>query len=189
MMDIYLDRQGDLTNRIVHHPQVREWVMVENVDLDFRELAKDQRIFPIVGDPPIGAIVFGRVVTGVYEAHAAVLPQGRGEWMADLSEAAIRYMFTATDCIEILTRVMQGHIAALALAKKLEFVEHWRCPAFRFKGKDVPFSVWGLSMMDWFPSNDEERVAVLQEMWHAGQQEKAQVWHARWAQLSRNVVE
>jgi hypothetical protein len=185
---IHRDPTGDTLNRIVNHPEVRPWLMSEDQELDFRLLANDPRIFLLVGDPPIGSIVFGQVVTGVYEAHAAVLPEGRGVWMTQLSEAAIRYMFTATDCIEILTRVLQGHVAAVALARYLGFVERWRCPAFRFRGRDVPYGVWGLTMMDWFPADDDGRKAALQEMYHAGQGEKAKSWYARWTHLSRNTM-
>lgn len=187
-MLIRRDIEGDTLNRIINHPEVRPWVMSEHQNLDFRILARDPRIFLLVGDPPIGSIVFGQVVTGVYEAHAAVLPQGRGEWMTELSEAAMRYMFMATDCIEILTRVLQGHVAAAALARRLGFVERWGCPEFPFRGRMVPYTVWGITMMDWFPDDEEGRKRAYSEMYHAGQAEKAKVWYARWAALSAKVV-
>jgi hypothetical protein len=187
-MQVHRDIEGELVNRIVHHPEVRPWVLSDKQDLDFRMIANDPRVFLLVGEPAIGTIVFSQVVPGVYEAHAAVMPEGRGEWMTQLSEASIRYMFLSTNCIEILTRVMEGHVAAAALARQLDFVPRWSCPAFRFRGKDVPYTVWGLTMMDWFPSSNGGRKTVLEEMIQAGQVEKAKSWHARWALLSSNVV-
>lgn len=187
-MKIGRDTTGDLVNRIVAHPEVRPWVLADDQELDFRLLAKDPRVLMLVGEPPVGSIIFVRIVAGVYEAHAASLPQGRGHWMYEMSLDAIRYMFTSTDCIEILTRVMHNYPAAHALARQLEFTERWQCPAFRFRGKDVSYSVWGLTMMEWFPADADQRELILREMYHAGQEQKAKAWHARWAHLSRNVV-
>jgi hypothetical protein len=187
-MLIRRDTEGDTINAIVNHPEVRPWVLREDQNLDFRAIANDPRIFLLVGDPPLGSIIFSQIVTGVYEAHAAVLPQGRGEWTAELSQAAMHYMFTATDCVEILTRVLQGHVAAASLARHLGLIERWACEAFPFRGRMVPYTVWGITMMDWFPDDEEGRKRVFNEMYHAGQVEKAKVWYARWAALSQKLV-
>lgn len=186
-MMIHRDLDGDMVNRIISHPEVRPWVLREDQDMDFRAIARDPRIYLLVGEPPVGSIIFAQVTMGVYEAHAAVLPQGRGNWTTDLAQSSIYYMFTATDCIEILTRVLEGHVGAAVLARQLGFRERWRCPAFQFRGKMVPYSVWGTTMMDWWPSNDPDRVRVYNAMYHAGQPEKAKAWHTRWAALSQKV--
>lgn len=161
--------------------------MVTTLDhtFDFRALAPDPRWHFLIGDPPCGTFICGRLLDGIYEAHAAVVPEGRGPWTVQFGEAAIRYMFTATDAIEILTRVPQGHLGSLTLVRRLGFVLRWTRPSCWFRGRDVPYSVWGLTLFDWWPSEDTAREATLEEMRCADQHEKMVAWHNRYAILSR----
>jgi hypothetical protein len=188
-MLIRRDPMGDICNAIMNHPTVRPWMISANDDvLDVRQMAHDPRTVLMLGEPAYGCFACYQVLNGVYEVHAAVLPDGRGEWCLDFGHSAIRHMFVTTDCIEIITRIPQGHIGTLALARRTGFVERWSRPHCRFRGKDVPYSVYSVTMIDWFPADDEEREAVLHEMRNAGQSDKAANWHYRWAFLSREGV-
>jgi hypothetical protein len=185
-MLIRRDTQGDTCNAIMNHPAVRPWMISANDEvLDVRPMAQDPRAILMVGEPALGCFACYRVMDGVYEVHAAVLPDGRGEWCLEFGHSAVRHMFTATDAIEIITRIPQGHIGTLALARHTGFVERWSRPHCRFRGKDVPYAVYSVTMMDWFPAGDAERETVLHEMRRAGQQAKAANWYLRWAFLSR----
>lgn len=186
-MLIRRDTTGEVCNAIINDDQVRPWVVSANDDvIDVRQLAQDPRGVLMLGEPPLGCFCCFRVLDGVYEVHAAVLPEGRGKWCLEFGLSAVRHMFVTTDAIEIITMIPQGHIGTLALARATGFQQRWTRPHCRFRGKDVPYTVWSVSMLDWFPADDDaEREAVLAEMRQAGQELKAHNWHYRWAFLSR----
>ena len=184
-MMVRRDTEGDLTNAIVNHPQVLPTFTDSPVPIDMRPIAKDPHTIILVGAPPLGCFLFMQIVLGVYEAHGAVMPEGRGEWSRELAESCVRTIFTATDCIEIMTRIPQGHTGTLALVRHLGFEERWRRPEILFRGKKVPFSVWSLTMQQWFPSDEAEQRIVLRDMEEGGPPGKAANWRARWERLSR----
>lgn len=184
-MRIQIDDDGDVTNGIVNHPEVLPTFTSARHPLDMRPLAKDPSSLILVGTPPKGAFIFMKILDGVYEAHGAVMPEMRGEWARELADGSVRHMFTATDCIEIMTRIPQGHLPTMALVKHLKFVERWQRPEISFRGKLVPFSVWSLTMQDWWPSGEAMQKVVLEEMRKYGPPNKAANWYARWAHLSR----
>jgi hypothetical protein len=185
-MIIHRDTTGAAVNRIWNHPEVRPWIVNgPDHELDLRPAALDPRYWLLVGEPELGSFFCVRFDAGLYEAHAAVLPEGRGEWSLEFGRSAIRAMFTGTDCIEILTRVPQGHPACLALVRNLGFSPRWTRPSCNFRGRNVPCTVWSLTMQEWFPAEDEARKAALAEMCAAGWERKAQCWQKRWALLSR----
>lgn len=184
-MMIRRDIDGDLTNSIVNHPEVLPTFTDRVGTIDMRPLAKDPGTIILVGTPPIGAFIFMQIIMGVYEAHGAVMPDGRGAWARELAEDAVRTIFSFTDCIEIMTRIPQGHMATMSLVKHLKFVRRWDRPEIKFRGQLVPFSVWSLTMQDWFPSDPEKQTEVIEAMRKGGPAGKGDNWHARWARLSR----
>jgi hypothetical protein len=187
-MNLHRDTTGEEANRIVNHPDVRpSFTSVPDKELDFRPLANDPNTLILVGDPPLGTFVFYRIMPGVFEAHGASLPEGRGEWTDRFARHCLYFLFTGTDCIEILTRVPQGHLPTATLVRQLGFTWRWSRPATRFRGKNVPFAVWSLTMMDWFPHEDELRLEVLRDMKTNGPPRKAENWEQRWAFLSRDA--
>lgn len=155
--------------------------------VDLGSLVDDPRCYALVGDPPLGTHICLQVVEGVYEVHSAVLPEGRGEWTIEFTEAAIREMFTATDCIELITRLPQGVVAASALARRFGFSLRWIGDEMMYQGHVVPYSVWSLTLMEWIPAEEFGFQAVLAEMRSKGQKQKADVWHARRSFVSRKV--
>jgi hypothetical protein len=185
-MLIRRDTTGDICNAIINHAAVRPGMISANDDvLDVRPLAHDPRGVLLIGEPAFGCFLCYRVLDGVYEVHAGVLPGGRGPWCLEFGLSSVRHMFTSTDAIEILTRIPQGHIGTVALAKRTGFRERWSRPHCRFRGQDVPYTVWSVVMQDWMPTEDAEREAVLEEMRRSGQELKAHNWQYRWAFLSR----
>lgn len=193
-MRIGRDTDGRAVNRIVNHAAVRPWMVGtpagdNGEPLDLAPLARDPRHRLLIGEPEAyGAFMCVQLLDGVYEAHAAVMPEGRGQWTLEFAEAALHHLFTATDAVEILTRVPQGHLASLTLVRRLGFACRWSRPSCRFRGRDVPYTVWSLVMQDWFPADDASRETVLQDMLRAGCSRKAAVWHNRFAFLSREAL-
>lgn len=189
-MIVQRDTTGEIANRIVNHPAVRPSFTIDpEHELDFRPLAHDPNTIILVGEPPIGTFVFYRLLAGVYEAHGASLPEGRGEWTDRFARHCLYFLFTSTDAIEILTRVPQGHLATSTLVRQLGFTWRWARPATRFRGQNVPFAVWSLTMMDWFPHEDELRLEVLRDMKKNGPPNKSDSWEQRWAFLSRGTAD
>jgi hypothetical protein len=55
------------------------------------------------------------LLPGVYEGHTVTNRFGRGKWVVDFAAAASQWMFTRTDCYEVITRVPVKHHGARAL--------------------------------------------------------------------------
>jgi len=129
------------------------------------------------------------VIEGVYELHVGVLREGRGPWAVDFTAGMIEYMFCATPCVELITRIPEGAVATVALARKFHFIERWKCQRTRYRGQWVPYTVWSLTMFDWFPTEDDARNRVFARMQREGMEKKATSWYQRWALLSSQEVQ
>ena len=183
-MNVVRDTTGQWINHIFNDPTVKPFIIDDERYLDLGKIASDPKGYCIIGEPPFGAYVLWPIVDGVYEFHVGVLPQGRGQWAVDFSAATIDYMFCATDAIELITRIPQGSLPSLALARHFALHERWRCPAIRFRGRTVPYTVLSVTLFDWIPSDDEARNAFLSRMHQMGMEKKATAWYQRWALLS-----
>lgn len=188
-MRILRDISGETVNRIVNDPDVRPWIIgAADRTLDLSRMASDPRCWLLVGEPPLGAQIAWRILDGVAEFHSAVLPSGRGEWALEFFADAVRYMFCTTDAIELITRIPQGNLGALTLARRFLLQPRWICPSCWYRGQRVPYAVWSLTMMDWMPSDLAGYEAAIEDIERAGLQTKAANWLARRAFLSREVV-
>lgn len=171
-------------NAILNHPDVRPWVVSsDDAALDVTAAAANPRDHFLLGEH--GVFLCFWLMDGLYEAHAAVLMEGRGEWTRDFGANALIHMFTQTDAVELLTRVPQGHPACLALVKLLGFSMRWERPLCRFRGREVPYSVWSLTMQDWMSGVPRLHQLAISQMQRSGLESKARAWHNRWALLSR----
>lgn len=136
-------------NAILNHPRVRPDVAdISEGDLDLSDRVANTVNVCLVGQ--YGAFFCYKYYDGCYEVHTAVLPEGRGQWARDFAEAGARYMFTVTDCTEIMTRVPQGHVAAKALTEAMGFRHQFTTPAVcRFRGQMVPAHIYSLTLQEW----------------------------------------
>ena len=185
-MRVSLDPTGELCNLIVNHPDVFPLLSEDDNPIDLRPLAQNPRARLLVGVPPLGTYVAARILDGVWEFHAGVLPEGRGAWNVEFSEAAIRYMFVETDAIELITRVPVTHLACLTLVKKFGFMPRWRGrDTVRWKGRETGYQVWSLTAMDWLPFDDLQRRETYGDMMRAGNEAKARNWIIREQILAR----
>lgn len=150
-LDYELERQTDakFINRVVNHPDVMPWVQGTNLgELDCTALVQNKWNVLLAGK--FGAVLFIRHQPGYYEAHTQVLPEGRGKWTIRLVRAALHWMFTRTDAVEIVTRVPQGNLAALALTRMIHGVYEFTNPrGWVFKNELVPADIYALRIQDW----------------------------------------
>jgi len=133
-----------------------------------------------------GILFFARVFEGIWEVHAAILPEGRGEWAIEFCREAQIEMFCGTDCVEILTRIPMPHKASEALVVRSGFVPRWKRPSCVWREKSVPYRVWARTMQEWI--GDYQIEDVVDEMKAHGLLRKAAAWYNRYASLSREPL-
>ena len=183
-MKIFEDESGETVNSILNHPEVRlRVVWGKEQSLDVRPYAGHPWARLLVGDPPHGTYFAIQMLEGVWAFHCGVLPQGRGEWSSEFAEAAIRYMFIHTNAIELMCGIPQGNLASLTMVRKYGFKPRWMRAA-TVLGKTVPYTVWSLTMQDWWPFYRNDHKACLHQMRQAGNELKAKNWELRYAFLS-----
>lgn len=152
-----IERHSDATlfNRVLNDPSVRPWVAdaVEGV-LDVSAQVANPHNVLLVGKH--GGCLFFKLMDGIYEVHSAVLPAGRGEWVAEFTRAAGAWLYCHTDCVEILTRVPHGHVGAKAASVKAGMKYQWtRNDMCRFRGVDVPVDIYSTTIFEWPLGNAE----------------------------------
>lgn len=116
---------ADSLNVVVNHPDVYEWgrgAMTGRLDLT--PVVQNENNYLLMGE--YGGVLFLKHQPGVYEAHTQVLPDGRGKWALDMVNEALEWMFTRTDCVDIMTRVPKGNLAARALARAIHGTIEYR---------------------------------------------------------------
>lgn len=140
---------ADTLNLVVNDPSVYEWVRGAHKGyLDVTPIVENLNNYVLMGE--YGGVVFTQHQPGLYEAHTQVLPAGRGEWTIKMVEAALEYMFTKTDAVEIVTRVPKGNRAAHALVKAIHGVFEFRMDkGWVIKDEPVFADLYALRIQDW----------------------------------------
>lgn len=146
-----IERQfdGHDINRVVNAPSVYPWVKGYAVGrLDMSAAVASKANVLLMGDH--GGVIFVQHQQGYYEAHTQVLPAGRGRWTLRMVRAALHWMFTRTDAIEIVTRVPKGNDAALGLVRAIHGVYEFTNPrGWVYENDPVPAAVYALRLHDW----------------------------------------
>jgi len=142
-------------NEIVNHPSVYPWVCGNITGpLDLTEVVANERNVALFCD--LGGVLFFQHQPGLYEAHTQVLPEARGVGTLDIVRQALRWMFTKTDAVEIVTRVPHGNGAAQALVKAIKGVyEFTNQKGWVKDGEPIPADVYGLRLQDWLRDDPE----------------------------------
>jgi hypothetical protein len=191
-------------NQIVNHPDVFPHVAGQiDGPLDLSPLTDDRRNVALVGEH--GALLFHMRQPGLYEVHTCVVPEGRGRWALAAAREALRWMFVRTDCLEVITRVPLGNVAATALTRAC-----WLSPIVTipqgWNGADC--TVHGLTIQDWLkhdqtlrergqwflngwracPIRDAEAMGAAYEMLLHGQAHKSAIFLSRWAAIAGKTV-
>jgi hypothetical protein len=202
-------------NHVLNHPAVFPDVATSDAPIDVSPCIDNPNNLILAGER--GIFHLTKLFEGCWETHTAVLPEGRGRWAREFAEAGARYMFAATDCVELLTRVPEGHVAASTLTLMMGFRHQFKTPPeCRFRGKLVPCDIYSLTLQDWAlrAPEVEERGAAFHEwlntkvsgqphepdpahnrvvgialdMINEGQPVKATFWYNRWAFTARHKL-
>ena len=146
-------------NRIANDPCVRPWLGGSG-ELNLSGVAGNPENFVFLTKAQDGAYVLNRLDLGLYEAHSLALPSARGRPMLELMRDGFRYMFTATEAVEIVTKVPDGNRMAHRWAEVAGFRETERREAcFDLNGEIVGVSFRSLTYQEWVcrdPRNKRE---------------------------------
>lgn len=117
--------EADYLSAVANHPEVRPWLGFQGAgELDFSAFVADPANYAILGEH--GGWLLHAKGPGVYEIHSLFLPEGRGKPFFCGARDMLRWMFTATDCVEILTQCPDDNPAARMAALKNGFKEMFR---------------------------------------------------------------
>lgn len=146
----------------------------------FHELANDPSIRPFIGvgdepypierfralidnpatiaiEAPHGGWMLVPILLGVYELHTMFLRKGRGRSYFTAAAEALRYVFAATDALEVVTKCPDNNNGARWAASKVGFRERFRREDAWQEGVGISYRV--LSIDDWCNSDPATRRA------------------------------
>lgn len=109
---------------VANHPEVRPYVGPGVEPLDLTGLISNPANVALEAEG--GGWVLINLMPGVYELHTLFKVEGRGAGYFAAASEALRWMFTHTDCLEILTRCPDDNPAARMAAVKVGFRERFR---------------------------------------------------------------
>lgn len=136
-----------LVNEIINHPSVHPWVCGPITGpLDVAESIEDGSYIALFGAH--GGFLFWNVGFGIYDAHSAVLPDGRGKWALDAAREALKWMF-ANGALEIMMSVPKGNIAVRALVRTLKAKFRGTIEdGWMRDGRPIPVDVYSMTKAD-----------------------------------------
>lgn len=137
-------------NEIVNDPDVYRWVKGYALDkLDLAGPSASPHNCVLIGDG--GAIIFVGLQPGLYEAHTQVLKSHRGAWAKEFCQECLRYLFTHTDAMEVMTRCPT--VPSKALARALGFTRLFTNPkGWVIDNDPVPADIYSLMFQNWAPN-------------------------------------
>jgi hypothetical protein len=105
-------------NKVANDAAVRSWLGGDG-DIDLTGTLADAKNVALVNEA--GGFIFIWDEATRYELHTLFLEEGRGAGILPAAEEAFRFLFTATDCLEIFTKVPEGNRAADLMARRAGF--------------------------------------------------------------------
>lgn len=145
-----IERQSSasLVNRVVNDPSVYPWVCGPVTgELDLTGPIESGNYIALFGEH--GGFLFWKIADGVYDAHSAVLPTGRGRWALDAAKSALNAMFNG-DAAEIMMTVPRGNVAVRALVRSVKAKYRGRIEdGWMIGGKPVAADIFSLTKSDW----------------------------------------
>ena len=157
-------------NEIANHESVRPWLGGEG-ELDLAGIVSNPANVALLGDH--GGFVNHNLGEGRYEVHSLFLPEGRGSVAIEAMRRGMEYMFTATDCVELVTKCPDGNRAALGIARVGGIEEQFRREAaWSFNGDLVGVSYRAISLAKWISRAPE---CLVRGQWFHKKLEAAKV--------------
>jgi RimJ/RimL family protein N-acetyltransferase len=133
-------------NSVINHPEVRPWVGGEG-EVDVTAQLINPSNVALVNE--FGGFILIQHTPGSYEVHSQFLPEGRGRSAREAMREGFDYMFTRTNCEQVITQVPDNNRAAAGLARLAGFRELFR----RENAKRGPTSYMVLTIDEWAQRN------------------------------------
>lgn len=135
--------------RIANDPTVRPTLGGEG-PLAFDDLLDRPDVVALATEH--GGFIFTQAFPARWEMHSLFLPQGRGRAVLSAFREAARFMFSATDCVEIITKAADSNRPAQFMACRAGFRMTFRREAAWPDGSGIAYYVFGLD--DWIAADD-----------------------------------
>lgn len=121
---LYRTMDATFLNEVINDPGVRPFLGgVGELDLGPLLANPDNVGLEVMGD---GGWFLQAIMPGVYELHTCFLPHARGRAYFAAAREALRWMFTMTDCLEIVTKCPDDNAGARMAAGVMGFRERFR---------------------------------------------------------------
>ncbi len=135
----------DFLQSVIDHPEVSYWIKPDGHEgIDLSRVFSDGIGFEF----ETGGFFFHRLGDGIYEVHTLFLPGSTGAFAA--CRAVAHYMFCATECTKIVTKVPEDNIPAWKLTEKMKFTRgHTQEKAYTRGGQLHDVRHYSLHMDDW----------------------------------------
>jgi hypothetical protein len=207
--DLRFSRDASEYQRIANDPSVLPFIAPKGIDeIDLTAFFEEPKNLGFMYRDC--AFLVHWLEPGVYEVHSMALPNVRGRYVYEAASTSIRYMFFATDAMELLTKVVDGNVAATALARKVRFSPEYTRPGI-WMAEDGPKDVQHLAIrypgwvkhQDWLRAGGEWfhslagvsedhpddaahdlYVGAMVETVLGGQPDKAVILYNRWARFA-----
>lgn len=143
-----IDRTMDATrlNAVANHPDVRPWLGGDG-PIDLTGLLANPA--NLAGVTEHGGFVAVAQGFGRYEVHSLFLPSRRAGETVQAMRAAVDYIFSASDAMELVTKVPDANRAAAGLAQLAGFLPLFTMPIPWTGGQQVPVTCLSLSVDRW----------------------------------------
>lgn len=141
--------QATRLNELANHPAVRPHIgLTAHGQIDCTETLSNPGVICL--EVEHGAFVFDQLDPqhpSRFELHTFILPEGRGAAVLQAAAEAFRWMFTRTDCLELVTKVPASNKPAAFMARRAGFMSVFTRQAAWEDGSDVEyfamtFDVW-----------------------------------------------
>ena len=149
-----IERQYDARkiDGFLNHPEVYEAIAGPHVGPFSMQYLIDQNLGIILAGEFGGFVVY-QTQPGTYGFHTAVVPEGRGRWAMRMFIDGLRWMFTRTDAVELMTHRPAGNLAALtALKRSGASHELTTRPLWPINGILVKMDVYAFRIQEWAKS-------------------------------------
>lgn len=140
-------KDAEFINAILNHPEVRPFIYGRPGPLDVTNVVGNPAHLVLTGKH--GGIIFIQHIIGLWEIHTAFLPSGRGVWGLQFAQEAGDWLFSRTNATEIFTRIPEGNIGALALARAGGMMLEHKVPQPLGDGTLSQVSIYGGRIQDW----------------------------------------
>ncbi len=176
----------DFLQSVIDHPKVRPWLVQDH---DPEKIPLSVVFADGVGlEFETGGFFFHRLGEGIYEVHTLFLPGADNALQC--CEAAAHFMFCATECTRIITKVPEDNVPAWKLTEKMGFLkEYVRNQAYTRGGKQHDVRHYALPMDVW--ARRQSPAWVKSQCDALGQSEKGSRFLYRWAVVNddKSVLE